>query len=554
MTTRPGRILRPDSDVNYPVDMAVKAAVATPGAGLEALGLAPSRPVHRNLPVTRLYEHALRRGEGVLAEGGPLCVVTAPHTGRSPDDKYIVRDAESSGRVWWSPVNQPLSPEHFARLRADVVRHLDTQELFVRDVYAGADPRYRVAIRFVTPNAWHALFALNMFLRPEPNSLASFAPAWHVLHAPELRAEPATHGTRSDTFIAIHFAERTILIGGTRYAGELKKSVFTALNYLFPDRGVLPMHCSATVGAAGDVALFFGLSGTGKTTLSADPERGLIGDDEHGWSDAGVFNLEGGCYAKVIRLSPEVEPEIYATTRRFGTVLENVVVNGETRALDLNSAAITENTRASYPISFIPHHVPSGTAGHPSHVVLLTCDAYGVLPPLARLTSAQTMYHFLSGYTAKVAGTEQGVTEPRPTFSPCFGAPFLPLDAHVYAEMLGEKVARHGVRCWLVNTGWTGGGPGTGSRIRLPHTRALVRAALTGTLDGVATQVEPAFGLEVPLHVLGVPTEILLPRGAWRDPAAYDAQAARVARLFRGNFEQFAGRTSAAAQSAGPRV
>jgi phosphoenolpyruvate carboxykinase (ATP) len=393
-----------------------------------------------------------------------------------------------------------------------------------------------------------------MFLRPEADALASFTPAWHVLHAPEFCANPVTHGTRSGTFIALDCAERMILIGGTRYAGELKKSVFTALNYLLPGRGVLPMHCSATVGLTHDVALFFGLSGTGKTTLSADPERALIGDDEHGWSDAGVFNLEGGCYAKAIRLSPDVEPEIYATTRRFGTVLENVVVDSDTRALDLGSAAITENTRASYPIGFIPHHVPSESAGHPSHVVFLTCDAYGVLPPLARLTPAQTMYHFLSGYTAKVSGTERGVTEPRPTFSTCFGAPFLPLEAHVYAEMLGEKVARHGVRCWLVNTGWTGGGPGGGSRIRLPHTRALVRAALTGVLDRVATQVEAAFGLEVPLEVPGVPGEILLPRRAWRDPAAYDAQAARVARLFRDNFKQFAGGASLAVLSAGPRA
>jgi phosphoenolpyruvate carboxykinase (ATP) len=538
--------LRLRSEMDYPVDMAVHA--------LETLGLASSRPVHSNLSVPGLYEHALRRGEGLLAEGGPLCVVTTPHTGRSPDDKYIVRDAQSSARIAWSPLNQPLSPEHFARLQERVAAHLSGQELFIRDVYAGADPRYRVAVRLVTPNAWHALFVGNMLLRPDADRLAAFSPAWHVLHAPELQADPAAHGTRSGTFIVIHFGQRMILVGGTRYAGEIKKAVFTALNYLLPDQGVLPMHCSATLGAAGDVALFFGLSGTGKTTLSADPERGLIGDDEHAWSDTGVFNLEGGCYAKVIRLSREVEPEIYATTRMFGTVLENVVVDAGTRALDLDSAAISENTRASYPISRIPHHVPSGTAGHPSHVVFLTCDAYGVLPPLARLTPAQAMYHFLSGYTAKVAGTEQGVTEPRPTFSTCFGAPFLPLDPHVYAKMLGDKVARHGVHCWLVNTGWTGGGPGTGERIKLPDTRALVRAALSGTWDGAATRVEPVFGLEVPLHVPGVPEQILLPRRAWRDPAEYDAQAARVARMFRGNFEHFARDATALVQSGGPRL
>ena len=394
-------------------------------------------------------------------------------------------------------------------------------------------------MRVITATAWHALFARNMFLRPAAPDLASFAPAWQVLHAPELEADPARHGTQSGTFIVIHFGERTILIGGTRYAGEIKKAVFTALNYLLPERDVLPMHCSANLGPGEDVAVFFGLSGTGKTTLSADPGRALIGDDEHGWSSRGVFNFEGGCYAKVIRLSREGEPDIYATTRRFGTVLENVVVDPETRAVDLDAATITENTRASYPIEFIPKHVPGGMAGHPAHIVFLTCDAYGVMPPVARLSPAQALYQFLSGYTARVAGTERGVSEPKPTFSTCFGAPFLPLHPEVYARMLGEKIARHGVRCWLVNTGWTGGPYGTGRRIALGLTRAMVRAALAGALDRVPTNREPVFGLEVPAHVPDVPAEVLRTRATWTDAAAYDAAAARVADLFRRNFEQY---------------
>ena len=520
--------------------------------------LAPTGAVHRNLSPARLYEHAVRRGEGVIAEDGPFCAVTAPHTGRSPNDKFIVEEPASAERIWWGKVNQPLAPERFDRLHADVVAHLNGQELFIRDVFAGADPSHRLPIRFATPNAWHALFVSNMFLRPSAGDLLDFVPGFQVLHAPEFQADPAVHGTRSGTFIVVSFARKTILIGGTRYAGELKKSIFTILNYLLPLQNVLPMHCSANVGEAGDVALFFGLSGTGKTTLSADPERRLVGDDEHGWSGQGVFNFEGGCYAKVIRLSRDGEPEIFATTRRFGTVLENVVVDPQTRAIDLDSDAITENTRASYPIHFIPNHIPGGMAGHPSHIVFLTCDAFGIMPPIARLAPAQAMYHFLSGYTAKVAGTERGVTEPKETFSACFGAPFLPLFPHVYAEMLGAKIAQHGVQCWLVNTGWTGGGfggagGGGGHRMRLSHTRAMIRAALTGRLDHVATRREPVFGLDVPAHVPGgVPDEILDPRGTWREPAAYDAQAARLAGLFRNNFEQFEGRVHAAVREAGP--
>jgi len=523
------------------------------GPTLDGLGLVPERPVHWNLGPPELYEHATRRGEGIIVAGGAFCAVTTPHTGRSPNDKFIVHEPSSSGDIWWGRVNQPLDPEPFERLKAAVLDHLGRQELFVRDLFAGADPNHRFGLRFVTPNAWQALFVYNMFLRPTASDLAAFTPTWTVLHAPEMHADPAAHGTKSATFIAIHFGQRMILIGGTRYAGELKKSIFTILNYVLPKRGVLPMHCSANLGRSGDVALFFGLSGTGKTTLSADPERSLIGDDEHGWSDQGVFNFEGGCYAKVIRLSRDSEPEIFATTQMFGTVLENVVVDPVTRLADLDSAAITENTRASYPIHFVPNHVRGGLGGHPSHIVFLTCDAYGVIPPLARLSPAQAMYHFLSGYTAKVAGTERGVTEPKATFSAAFGAPFLPLSPTTYAALLGEKIARHGVQCWLVNTGWSGGPYGVGQRMRLGLTRAMVHAALGGELDRIPTAPEAVFGLEVPLQVPGVPGEVLLPRGTWADPSEYDAQAVRLAHMFRQNFEQFRDQVHGAVRDAGPR-
>jgi len=525
------------------------------GATLRSSGLDPTGPVHWNLTPPELYEHAVRRGEGVIADRGPFCAVTTPHTGRSPNDKFVVREVATADDIWWGKVNQPIAPEQAERLHADVVRYLNTQELFVRDLYACADPAFQLPVRFVTTNAWHALFVFNMFLRPTAAELAAFAPGFQVLHAPAFQADPAVHGTASPTFIVVHFSRRTILIGGTRYAGEMKKSIFTILNYLLPQRGVLSMHCSANVGERGDVALFFGLSGTGKTTLSADPTRGLIGDDEHGWSDEGVFNFEGGCYAKVIRLSREGEPEIHATTQMFGTVLENVVLDPDSRVIDLDSAEITENTRASYPIHFIPNHVPGGTGGHPQHIVFLTCDAFGVMPPIARLTPAQAMYHFLSGYTAKVAGTERGVTEPKETFSACFGAPFLPLHPRVYAEMLGERIARHRVACWLVNTGWTGGGYGTGQRMRLAYTRAMVRAALAGDLDAVPTTREPVFGLTVPTEIPGssIPPEVLLPRRTWADPAAYDAAAVKLSALFNKNFAQFADSVVPAVREAGPR-
>jgi len=510
--------------------------------------------VYKNLTPSQLYDHAVRRREGVVTASGPFAAITTPHTGRSPNDKFIVQEPGSSDHIWWGKVNQPIAPQHYERLKADVEAHLQGQELFVRDVYAGADPTYRLPIRFITPNAWHALFVYNMFLRPADGDLSRFQPGFQVLHAPELHADPAVHGTKSGTFIVVNLAERTILIGGTRYAGELKKSIFSILNYLLPRQGVLSMHCSANVGSAGDCALFFGLSGTGKTTLSADPERQLIGDDEHGWSDDGIFNFEGGCYAKVIRLSRDGEPEIYATTEMFGTVLENVDVDPQTGAIDLNSQRITENTRASYPIHYIPNHVPEGMAGHPRHVIFLTCDAFGVMPPIAKLTPQQAMYHFLSGYTAKVAGTERGVTEPKETFSACFGAPFLPLRPGVYAKMLGDRIARHGVQCWLVNTGWTGGPYGVGERMRLAHTRTMIRAALAGELDRICTRPDSVFGVAVPQHVSGVPDQLLDPRRTWTAPAAYDEQAHKLAALFRRNFEQFADDVPAAVPEAGPQA
>jgi phosphoenolpyruvate carboxykinase (ATP) len=425
--------------------------------------------------------------------------------------------------------------------------------LFVRDVHAGSDPEYRLNVRAVSTNAWHTLFIHNMFIEPSAEEREAFDPGFTILHAPEFHADPAVHGTRSGTFVVLNFAERVVLIGGTRYAGEMKKSVFTVLNYVLPRLGVLSMHCSANQGPRGDVALFFGLSGTGKTTLSTDPKRHLIGDDEHGWSDRGVFNFEGGNYAKVIRLSPEGEPLIHAASRRFGAILENVVLDEETRAVDFDDDSITENTRSSYPIAFIDGAVPGSAGGHPHHIVFLTADAFGVMPPIAKLSPEQAMYHFLSGYTAKVAGTERGVTEPKAAFSACFGAPFLPLPPSAYATMLGEKIARHHAQCWLVNTGWTGGPFGVGRRMRLGFTRAMVDAMLDGRLIGVPTHPDPVFGLQIPAHVPGVPEEVLDAKRTWSDPAAYDAQAAKLAGMFRDNFEKFRGVVGPDVAAAGPR-
>ncbi len=520
--------------------------------GLEAQGLTPTGNVHWNLIAPELIQHAVRRMEGRLADMGPFCAVTSPHTGRSPNDKFVVKEPGSEADVDWGKVNQPITPEHFNTLRSDVQEYLDEQpELFVEDLYCGADPKYRLSVRYVSPNAWHMAFVRNMFIRPEASALAGFAPNFTVLHAPELQADPARHGTRTSTFIVLNLAERTILIGGTRYAGELKKSMFTVMNYYMPKQGVLSMHCSANIGEAGDTALFFGLSGTGKTTLSADPHRALIGDDEHGWSPDGVFNYEGGCYAKVINLSAEGEPDIYRTTQMFGTILENVVLDEKCR-VKFEDQSITENTRASYPLHYIPNFVPSGRGGHPKNIIFLTADAFGVLPPIARLSRDQAMYYFLSGYTAKVAGTERGVTEPQATFSACFGAVFLVWHPTKYAEMLGRLLDEHGSHVWLVNTGWSGGPYGVGKRMKLGFTRAMVHAALDGKLGGVPTRTDPVFGLAVPQAIPGVPNEILDPRGTWPDGSAYDAQARKLAEMFRKNFEKF-GSVNSSIAAAGPQ-
>jgi phosphoenolpyruvate carboxykinase (ATP) len=523
--------------------------------GLEQQGLRPSGQVHWNLVAPDLMLAAARRGEGEFADMGPFVAVTAPHTGRSPNDKFVVREPATEADIDWGKVNQPISPAHFDALHADVLAYLEQQpELFVQDLRCGADPAHRLSVRYVMPNAWHAAFVRNMFIRPDHSELPTFEPNFTVLHAPELQADPARHGTRSGTFIVLNFAKRMILIGGTRYAGELKKSMFTVMNYFMPKAGVLSMHCSANLGPQGDTALFFGLSGTGKTTLSADPERSLIGDDEHGWSENGVFNYEGGCYAKVINLSAEGEPDIYATTQMFGTILENVVLDPTSRKVRFEDQSITENTRASYPLPYIRNHVPGGRGGHPKNVVFLTADAFGVLPPIARLTREQAMYYFLSGYTAKVAGTERGVTEPQATFSACFGAVFLVWHPTKYAEMLGRLLAEHDAHVWLVNTGWSGGPYGVGKRMKLGYTRAMVRAALAGQLDQAPTQTDDRFGLAVPVQVPGVPPEVMRPRDTWSDGAAYDAQAKKLAEMFARNFEKFGTNVSPAIAAAGPRT
>jgi phosphoenolpyruvate carboxykinase (ATP) len=521
---------------------------------LDAQGLSPSGRVHWNLVQTVLLEAAIRREEGELADMGPFVAVTAPHTGRSPNDKFVVRDPSTEKDVDWGKVNQPFPAQKFDQLLSDVKEHLDGRaELFVQDLYCGADPRFRLSVRYVSPSAWHMAFVRNMFIRPDLADLASFDPNFTVLHAPEFEADPARHGTRTGTFIVLNLARRMILIGGTRYAGELKKAMFTVMNYYLPKQGVLSMHCSANTGKSGDTALFFGLSGTGKTTLSADPERNLIGDDEHGWSAEGVFNFEGGCYAKVVNLSRETEPDIYATTQMFGTVLENVVLDPVTRRVRFDDQSITENTRASYPLHYIRHHVPNGRGGHPRNIIFLTADAYGVLPPVARLSREQAMYYFLSGYTAKVAGTERGVKEPQATFSACFGAVFLVWHPTRYADMLGTLIDQHGSRVWLLNTGWTGGAFGVGTRMKLAHTRAMVNAILRGELDDARCDVDPVFGLSIPRQIRDVPAEVLKPRDTWSDASAYDAQAKKLADMFRENFAKFGSVVSAVVKAAGPR-
>jgi len=522
--------------------------------GLEQQGIHGYEAAYWNLSTPRLYEEAIRRREGHLAHLGPLVVRTGHHTGRSPDDKFIVREPSSAEKVWWGKVNRAMEPDRFTTLHRRLLAYLQGKELFIQDCFVGADPEYRTPIRVITETAWHSLFARNMFIQAPSDALAGHVPEFTLLHAPHFHADPEVDGTRSEVFIVLHLGLKLVLIGGTHYAGELKKSLFSVLNYLLPQRHVLSMHAAANTGRAGDVAIFFGLSGTGKTALSADPQRALIGDDELGWSDRGVFNFEGGCYAKVIRISATAEPQIYETTRRFGTVLENVGFDSVTGRLDLADASLTDNTRAAYPLSHVPNAQRDGLGGHPTHILMLTADAFGVLPPLARLTAEQAMYHFLSGYTAKVAGTERGVAEPRATFSPCFGAPFMTLSPTVYADLLREKIARHRVNVWLVNTGWSGGPYGVGQRIQIAYTRAMVHAALDGGLDGVAMTPHPIFGVAVPSFCPGVPAGVLDPRGTWADKDAYDAQARKVAAMFADNFEAFAGIIPEEVRAAGPRL
>ena len=523
--------------------------------GLDSLGIEQVRTAHWNLTTPALYEESVRRSEARIAKGGPLVALTGIHTGRSPNDKFFAREASTENDIWWGNVNRPIDAERFDSIERRMMAHFKGKDVFVQDCFAGADPAYRLPIRVVSEYAWHSLFARNLFITPSLDALAGHEPQFTILQAPGFSADPATDGVNSETCILVNFAKRLVLIGGTSYAGECKKSVFTILNFLLPAKGVLPMHCSVNTGKSGDSAIFFGLSGTGKTTLSADPERTLIGDDEHGWSDRGLFNFEGGCYAKGIRLSAKAEPEIYATTRMFGTVLENVEMDEETRELDLNDATYTENTRGAYPLSFIPNASANGTTGHPDNVIMLTADAFGVLPPIARLSAAQAMYHFLSGYTAKVAGTEKGLgKEPQATFSTCFGAPFMPRHPSVYAEMLRDRIQQTGARCWLVNTGWTGGVYGIGERMKISHTRALLRAALDGSLNKVAMIRDPSFGLDVPESCPGVPNEVLNPRGTWNDKGAYDHQASDLVGRFHNNFTQFESHVGAEVKAAAPHT
>ncbi len=511
-----------------------------PSQRLEDNGIGGAAKVHYNYVEAALVDAAVARGEGRLGLGGAFLCSTGQFTGRSPKDKFVVRTPATEGTIWWDN-NAAMTPDAYARLKADMLAHLHGGEVFVQDLYAGADPLHRLDVRMVTELAWHGLFIRHLLRRPDRAELDTFVPDWTVINCPSFKANPARHGCRTETVIALNFDEKTVLIANTAYAGENKKAVFTILNYLLPDKGVMAMHCSANhaVGNPVDAAVFFGLSGTGKTTLSAAPDRTLIGDDEHGWSDRGIFNFEGGCYAKTINLNPEAEPEIYATTHRFATVVENMVYDPDTLELDFADNSLTDNTRCAYPLEAISNASATGLGGHPRHVVMLTCDAFGVLPPIARLTPAQAMYHFLSGFTSKVAGTERGVTEPQPTFSTCFGAPFMPRRPEVYGKLLQAKIAKHGASCWLVNTGWTGGAYGTGTRMPIKATRALLSAALDGSLNAGEFRRDPMFGFEVPVAVPGVDTALLTPRATWADPAAYDAQAKKLVAMFADNFGQY---------------
>ena len=522
---------------------------------ISSQGIDTKAKILANLGTAQLVEAALKNGEGELSRHGALVVRTGTHTGRSAKDKYIVRDSETEDSVWWGKVNAPITPEHFAALKQDFLAALGgADKLYVADLFGGSQVEHRVNVRVINELAWHNLFIRTLLVRPTADELADFEPEYTIIDLPSFRADPARHGCRSETVVAVNLSEKLILIGGTAYAGEIKKSVFSILNYLLPIKGVMPMHCSANIGPDGKTAVFFGLSGTGKTTLSADASRTLIGDDEHGWSDTAVFNFEGGCYAKMIRLSAEAEPEIYAATQRFGTVLENVVMDPDTRELDLDDSSLAENTRGAYPIEFIPNASADNLGPVPSNVIMLTADAFGVLPPIARLTPDQAMYHFLSGYTAKVAGTEIGVTEPEATFSTCFGAPFMPRHPSVYGNLLKERIAKGGAQCWLVNTGWTGGKYGVGKRMPIKATRALLNAALDGSLGNAEFRKDPNFGFDVPVAVAGVDSGILDPRSTWSDKDEYDRTAQKLVQLFIDNFAEFESHVDEGVRNAAPRT
>lgn len=522
---------------------------------LEELGIKNINDVFYNLSTAQLNERAIYRREGVLSHYGPIVVRTGQHTGRSPNDKFIVKESSSQDNVWWGKINQSMEENKFDHLFDKMKAYIQNKEIYVQDCFAGADKDFRLGLRVITETAWHNLFARNMFRRiSSREELEKHVPDFTIIDMPDFHADPKIDGTNSEVFIVINFAKKLVLIGGTHYAGEIKKSVFTILNYLLPLKNVMSMHCSANVGTSGDTAVLFGLSGTGKTTLSADPKRRLIGDDEHGWSDKGIFNYEGGCYAKVIRLSKEAEPDIFEVTRRFGTVLENVTIDADTRLLDLNDDTLTENTRAAYPLNFIENIEPSGEGSHPKNIIMLTADAFGVLPPVAKLSEAQAMYHFLSGYTAKVAGTEKGITEPKAAFSTCFGAPFLVLNPSVYANLLGKKIRQQKADCWLLNTGWTGGPYGIGSRMKISYTRAMLDAILSGELSKVETREDPYFGLHVPVACPNVPQEVLDPRNTWKNKEDYDKAAHRLANMFHENFKQFEKDVESEIINAGPKA
>ncbi|MDY0189125.1 MAG: phosphoenolpyruvate carboxykinase [Desulfuromonas sp.] len=521
---------------------------------LEQHGITNVSSVKRNLSTPALYEEIIRRDEGHLSHQGPIVVFNSKYTGRSPNDRYIVKAGKSADDIWWGEVNRPFDADKFDALYNRMMAYLQNRDLYVQDCYAGADKEFRLPVRVITSLAWQSLFARNMLIKATKEELANFVPGFTVVAAPDFKAVPEIDGTRSEAGIIINFERKIILIAAAAYSGEIKKGVFSVLNYLLPQRGVLSMHCSANVGKNGDTAVFFGLSGTGKTTLSADPNRLLIGDDEHGWSDKGVFNFEGGCYAKVINLSREAEPEIFKCTRSFGTILENVGLDCATRYVDLDDASITENTRAAYPLTQIPNIVPESMAGNPKNIIMLTADAFGVMPPISKLTPEQAMYHFISGYTAKLAGTEKGVTEPQTTFSACFGSPFMPMHPSVYGNMLKEKIREHNVSCWLVNTGWSGGPYGIGSRMKIKYTRAMLNAALEGKLDNVAYTQDPFFGLSIPQSCPDVPDDVLNPKNTWSDKAAYDEKATHLAKAFHANFAKFADGVTEEVRNAGPVV